>query len=417
MENDNFEPKTRPLDFALIGWILSYTRPWAVKRNVLFGLTLLRAIQLPLLGWVLGRVIDGPIAHHSRRGLFWGCLGFLGLAAFTHFTFHFRQRLALELGEGVLHDLRNDVFSHLQTMQMDFFGNTRLGRIISRMTSDAEAVRVFVQDVLFVTVVTLGQMFVAAVIMLCYDGLLLAIVAAMLPVFWTVNRCFRTKLSDAHRAVQESFSRVTSSVAEAIQGMHVTQAAARQELNAQAFQDLVEDHSWYNVRVARLSGVFGPILDLSTQCFLASFVAVGAYRVLCCGSQATAAAGSPLALGDLIQFLFLANVFFQPIQTIGDQYNQALSAMAGAERLRRLLRTPPQWRDSPQAVAPLSLAGYVRFDRVSFAYEEGHPVLDEISFSVRPGQTVALVGHTGSGKSTLANLLAKFYLPWPPPAV
>jgi ATP-binding cassette, subfamily B, bacterial len=397
------EPKTRPLDFNLIRWILAYARPHAAKRNTLVVLTLLRALQLPLLGWALGRVIDGPIAHHSTSGLLWGCLGFLALAAFTHFTFHFRQRLALELGEAVVHDLRDDVFTHLQQMQMDFFNDTRLGRIISRVTSDADAVRLFIQDVLFVSIVVLGQMLTAAVIMFCYDGVLLSIVAAMLPVLWAVNCRFRAKLSQAHRAVQESFSRVTSSVAESIQGIHVTQAAVRQKVNAQRFDELVEDHSHYNVDVARISGLFVPLLDLSTQTFLATVIVLGGYRVLTPGVE--------LPLGDLIQFLFLANIFFQPIQSIGDQYNQALSAMAGAERLRRLLDTQPQWKDGPHTIQLPTLVGRVRFEHVSFAYQPDRPVLDDIHFSVKPGQTVALVGETGSGKTSLVSLIAKFYLP------
>jgi len=403
IEADDEEAEKRPLDLSLIRWILAYTRRHAAKRNALFGMALIRAVQLPLLAWVLARVIDGPIAHRSHAGLFRGCLGFLVLAAFTQLTFHFRQRLALELGEAVLHDLRNDIFAHLQKLQLDFFCGTRLGRIISRFTSDAEAVRLCVQDVFFVSVVVLGQMFVAAAIMLWYDAVLLAIVAAILPILWAINGRFRGKLSHAHRAVQESFSRVTSSVAESIQGIHVTQAVVRQEINARRFHDLVENHSRYNVDVARISSLFGPLLDLGTQSSLAAIIVLGGYRVLTPGIE--------LPLGDLIQFLFLANVFFQPIQTIGEQYSQALLAMAGAERLRRLLDTAPSWQDQPQTATPAVLAGHVRFDRVSFAYNPGCPVLHDISFSARPGQKIALVGHTGSGKTSLASLVAKFYLP------
>jgi len=393
----------RPLDLGLIRWIVGYTRPHAARRNALFGLALLRAIQLPLLGWVLGRVIDGPIAHRSPGGLFWGCLGFLALAAFTQLTFHFRQRLALELGEAVLHDLRNDVFRHLQTMQLDFFCRTRLGRIISRVTSDAEAIRLCVQDVFFVSVVVLGQMLVAAAIMLWYDAVLLAIVAAILPFLWAINCRFRGKLGRAHRAVQESFSRVTSSVAESIQGIHVTQAAVRQEVSARKFHDLAEDHSHYNVEVSCISGVFGPLLDLGTQSFLAALIVLGGYRVLTPGIE--------LPLGDLIQCLFLANIFFLPIQSIGEQYSQVILAMAGAERLRRLLDTAPTWQEPPQAARPPALVGHVRFDRVSIAYDPDCLVLRDISFSARPGQKIALAGHTGSGKTSLVNLVAKFYLP------
>jgi len=130
---------------------------------------------------------------------------------------------------------------------------------------------------------------------------------------------------------------------------------------------------------------------------------LGGYRVLTPGIE--------LPLDDLIQFLFLANIFFLPIQSIGEQYNQALMAMAGAERIRRLLDTAPTWQDQPQAVTPPGLVGHVCFERVSFAYNPGCPVLRDINFSASPGEKIALVGHTGSGKTSLVNLIAKFYLP------
>jgi ATP-binding cassette subfamily B protein len=144
-------------------------------------------------------------------------------------------------------------------------------------------------------------------------------------------------------------------------------------------------------------------LDFNSQLFLAALLLVGGYRVL--------AAGAAMPLDELIQFMFLANIFFGPIQTLGDQYNQAMVAMAGAERVRRLLATPPDWRDPPTAAPVPVIRGHVRFEHVSFAYEPGRPVLEDVSFVAEPGQTIALVGPTGSGKTTLVSLLAKFYLP------
>ena len=327
-EDSESELEKRPLDFGLIRWIFGYTRPHARKRNILLVMVVIRSIQLPLLAWALGEVINGPIAGGSAKGLAVGVLGFFALAASTHFVFHFRQRLALELGECVVHDLRNAVFAHLQRMPMSFFNRTRLGRIISRMTSDAEAVRAGVQDVLFVSLVGLGQMLVAGALMLWQDPVLFAIVASLMPALWGIHRHFRTRLSRAYREVQESFSRVTSTVAESIQGIQVTQSAVCEKTNADQFQDLVMDHSIYNLRAAQASGLFVPLLDFNNQLFLAALLLLGGYRVL------TPGVGMPL--GELIQFMFLANIFFGPIQTLGDQYNQAMVAMAGAERVRRL---------------------------------------------------------------------------------
>ena len=128
------------------------------------------------------------------------------------------------------------------------------------------------------------------------------------------------------------------------------------------------------------------------------------------GSRALAPAHAT-QLGDLVGFLFMANMFFSPISNLGTQYNQALTAMAGAERLFKLLDSPPEWADLPNAVDLPRMRGRVEFQNVRFAYDPERPVLRDIDFTAEPGQTIALVGHTGSGKTSIINLIAKFYLP------
>jgi ATP-binding cassette subfamily B protein len=398
------ETELRPLDFGLIRRLLTYTRPYAAKRNWLLAAVVLRAIQLPCVAWVIGAVINGPIAHRAPwSDICAGALGLLALAVFTQVNFHFRQRLALELGEAVVHDLQREIFSHLQTMPMSFFNRTRIGRIISRVTSDCEAMRIGVQDVLFVTLVGLGQMFVSAIFMLYYDWVMFSVVAAMTPVMWGLNRYFRNLLSRAYREIQESFSRVTGTLAESVVGIRVTQGFVRQDLNAELFGDLVRDHAAYNMSASRTAGVFLPLLEFNSQFFIAALLLVGGYRVLDPDIHMTT--------GDLIQFFFLANIFFNPIQMLGNQYNQALTAMAGAERVFTLLDSAPDWSDPPHAVALPRLSGRIEFDGVTFGYEPDRPVLKEIYFVAEPGQTIALVGHTGSGKTSIINLIAKFHLP------
>jgi ATP-binding cassette subfamily B protein len=384
-------------------WLYGFTGPYARKRNTLLVLVVIRSMQLAALAWVTGYVVSGPIARHSLNGLAIGVATYVVLAAATNICFHFRQRLALELGECVVHDLREAIFLHLQQMTSSFFNRTKLGSVISRMTSDTEAVRAGVQDVVFTSLVGLGQMLVASTLMLWYDPVLFLVVAAMGPVLGWLNYRFRGRLSNAHRAVQESFSRVTARLVEAVHGVHVTQGFARQETSARLFRDLVADHSVYNMEAARSAGVFVPLLEFNSQAFLASILILGGYRVL------TPGIGAPA--GELIQFMFLANIFFAPIQTLGDQYNQAILTLAGADRVRRFLAVEPDWIDSPAARPVARIAGEVVFEDVSFAYQENRLVLEEISFKAEPGQCIALVGHTGSGKSSIINLIAKFYLP------
>ena len=278
--DDEEDVYQRPLEFGLIWRLFGYTRPYAFKRNALVALVVLRSIQLPTLAWMIGEIINGPISRHDAQGTMWGAAAFAAWAAVTQFCFHYRQRLALELGESVVQDLRRDIFSHLLRMPMSFFNRSKIGRIISRFTSDAEAVRVGVQDVLFITAVQGGQMIVCAALMAWYDWPLFLVVAAMAPVLVVLNQHFRRTMSRANRAVQESWSRVTATIAESVTGIRVTQGFVRQEVNAGLFSDLIASHSDYNLGVARASGVLLPVLELNSQVFNAALLVVGGWRVL-----------------------------------------------------------------------------------------------------------------------------------------
>jgi len=398
---DDDEVVQRPLSLSLVRRTLGYAQRYAAKRNVLFVMCVIRAGQLPVLGWLISHIINGPVASKDVRGLLiWTSVYFV-LALWTCLHFHYRNKWALELGEAIVHDLRRDIFGHLQRLTMGFFHRTKLGRTISRMTSDAEAVRVGVQDVLFVSIVQITQMSVAAVLIFFTDRVMFAIMLLTAPLLFAFNRYFRSRLSRALRVVQESMSRVTATIAESVNGIRVTQGFVREDVNAEVFHRLVEEHADRNMDVARLSGALSPLLDVNVQLFTAMLLLVGGWRVL------HGLAGPEM----LVQLFFLAMYFFEPIVVLGNLYNQALTSMAGAERVFNFLDVKPDFADPPGATALTPLRGKVEFQDLSFEYRPGVPVLQGINFSAEPGQTIALVGHTGSGKSSIINLIAKFYLP------
>ena len=431
-DEDDDEEQFKPLEWGLIRRLFGYARPIKRKVGILVGLTIIRSAQLPALVWITSVVIAGPIAHGDTRGIVKGVIGFAILAVLTDGLFHFRQRFALEIGETVVNRIRADLFEKVQRQPMSFFHRMKLGRIISRVTSDVEALRVGIQDVAFVSTIQFGQMLFAACVMAWWDWKLFLVVAAMAPILWLVNNHFRMKYSRLTRASQASFSRVTATLAESVSGIRVTQGFVRQETNAGLFRSLLSDHSRYNIALARTSAILSPLLELNSQFFVAILLLLGGWRVFHGG----------IDIATLIKFFLMANQFFAPITTIGNQYNQALIAMAGAERVFWLIDFPVDWKDSPEAVdlpdprvahvrpatvesafakaaaddsAPASAGGRagarVEFRRVSFGYEPGRLVLHDIDFVAEPGRSVALVGHTGSGKSSIINLVAKFYLP------
>lgn len=421
--DEDDEVAQRPLEWNLIRRLLGYTRPHAARRNWLIFLTLVRAVQLNGLTWLFADAISTSISGGDSRGLWLHVAAYGALAILTEGMFHFRMRFAQELGESVVHRLRADLFANVQRQPMAFFHKTKLGRVLGRMTSDIESLRAGIQDVFFVSIVQLGQMAAAAAVMLWTDPVMFLVVLGMAPVIWTVNRRFRDRLSRYSRATQESFSRVTATLAESVNGIRVTQGFVREEMNAGLFRNLLKDHSRHNLNLARASATLNPILELNSQFFVAALILLGGWRAL----------HGDMEIGDLIKFFFFANLFFNPIAVLGNQYNQALVAMAGAERVFRLIDLRPSWSDTPQAAdlpdpraggstgetsvppspapaaAPRGLE--IEFRDVSFGYEPGRPVLRDVSFHARPGQTIALVGHTGSGKSSIINLATKFYLP------
>ena len=439
-DEDDDEEIQKPLEWSLIRRLFTYAAPVKKKLTALSVMTVVRAAQLPALVWITTLVIKYPIARGDLHGLALGVLAYAILAITTDGLFHFRQRYALEIGETVVNGLRADLFARTQRQPMSFFHRVKLGRILGRVTSDVEALRVGIQDVLFVSAIQAGQMIFSAVVMAWCDWALFLVVIALAPILWTINRHFRVKLSHYSRAASDSFSRITATLAESVNGIRVTQGFVRQQTNAGLFRTLLADHSLYSVALARTSAFLTPLLELNSQFFVAILLMFGGWRVF----------HHQMQIGDLITFFLLANQFFAPIAIIGNQYNQALIAMAGAERVFRLLDVPPDWVDEPTATAlvdprvgggrqetgdgmeerrtmaagdrvfpasrlppPVSSAPgmKVEFKCVGFGYDPARPVLHDISFTAEPGQTIALVGHTGSGKSSIINLAAKFYLP------
>jgi ATP-binding cassette subfamily B protein len=403
-DEDYDEEQFKPLEWGLLRRLFSYTAPVRRKFAVLVVLSIVRSIQLPALIWLGASLIGGPIKARNMQALELGLLCYGILALVTDGMFHFRQRFALEIGETVVNGLRADIFAKVQRQPMSFFHRTKLGRVISRITSDVEAMRVGIRDVLFVSAIQFGQMAFIAVAMAWDDWVLFFVVVAMAPILWTVNNHFRMRFSRLTRASQESFSRVTATLAESVNGIRVTQGFVRQETNAGLFRSLLADHSRYNIDLARTSAIFAPLLDLNSQFFVAVLLMFGGWRVL----------HGEMAAANLVKFLFLANSFFSPITIIGNQYNQALVAMAGAERVFKLIDTPVDWADDPSATdleRPANAGARVEFRHVSFAYVPSRLVLHDVNFTAEPGQSVALVGHTGSGKTSIVNLVSKFYLP------
>lgn len=305
-------------------------------------------------------------------------------------------------GERVQFGIRKRLFAHLQRLSMSYYDKTKLGRIISRCTSDVSSLREINVWGLYTIFSNLLMMLFAAVMLVTTDWRLFAAVAPLGVLLFVVNRVYLKRSALMSQVAREGWTRVSTNLAENITGMRVVAAFNRQGPNLGNFNSLQVENTENNVRLARMNGVYQPLLQALGFAGQVVILTYGAYLVV----------AGRLEVGAIVAaFLFWNLYFMTPILNFGQFYNTLLMAMAGAERIFNLLDLAPDVQDVPDAKPLPRIVGRVRFEHVTFGYDPARPVLHDVDFEAEPGQTVALVGATGSGKSSIVSLIARFYQP------
>jgi ATP-binding cassette subfamily B protein len=304
-------------------------------------------------------------------------------------------------GEKVQFGLRRALFNHLQRLSMSYYDKTKLGRIISRCTSDVNSLREVNVWGLYTIFSNLMMMLIAAAMLVATDWRLFLSVAPLGVVLYACNRVYFGKSAGLFQVAREGWTRVSTNLAENITGMRVVAAFNRQAPNLSTFNALQVQNTANNVVVARVTGVYQPLLELMRFAGKVIILFYGGYLVV----------GGRLGVGAVVAAFLYWDWFMNPILNFGNFYNTLLMAMAGGERVFNLLDTPPEVQDLPDARPLPRIVGHVKFEHVTFGYDPARPVLHDVNFEARPGQTVALVGATGSGKSSIVSLIARFYQP------
>jgi ATP-binding cassette subfamily B protein len=407
------EPDEKSYDAALMRRLLHYLRPYRALA-VLALFLLLGAAGLTLVGPALTqRALD--VAVPARD------LGLLRLLAFLffgslllEFLLDYSQAyLTSWMGQRVMADLRLQLFTHLQRLSVPYFDRHPVGRLMTRVTSDVETLNeLFSSGV----VTVFGDVFtiIAIVVMLLVEDWRLALVAfAVIPPMILVAATFRRHVRGSFRDIRTRLARLNSYLQEQLSGVRVVQLFSRERAEAKAFAEINSGHLQAQLRSITIYAIFFPVVEFLSSVALALLLWYGGVRVI----------GGTLTVGVLAAFIQLTRRFFQPLQDLSEKYNLLQSAMASSERIFQLLDTAPTVRISP---APTRLShpilGEVAFEDVWFRYAmpTGNPaagngdegwVLKGVSFRARPGQTLALVGHTGAGKTTIISLLLRFYDP------
>ncbi len=309
--------------------------------------------------------------------------------------------LAGVLGERVQYDLRKKTFEHLQDLSLSYYAKNAVGRLMTRVTSDSERVADLMTWGLLDVVWGFLSVIIATVFMLVINWKLALIVFAMMPLLVYLAVQFRKKILREFREARRMNAKITGAYNETITGVRVIKALNREEENLDEFRELTHGMYRASYRAAWLSALFLPTVQFVAAMVLAVIVWYG-------GLQALSGA---LTVGGIHAFVSYVTFMLWPVQDLARVFSELQRAIASAERIFTLVDTEPEVKDLPDARPVATLMAPIEFDHVDFYYEERKPVIQDLCLTIRPGETIALVGPTGGGKSTIVNLLCRFYEP------
>jgi ATP-binding cassette subfamily B protein len=401
-------------DSHLMRRLLEYMRPY--RWRVAFALALVAVVTPlelapPLL---FQRTIDKYLVpgmnqlipmSQAWRGVILVSIVYLGVLIFDFLAQYVQIRIMQRVGQQTMYDMRTEIFGHLQRLPMSYFDRNPVGRLMTRVTTDVDALN----DLFAAGVVTMINDFfllvVMAVLLFSIDKRLAVDALAVLPFILLVTMVFRKFVRDANRRIRTAIARINSFLQEYISGMAVVQLFNRERKAREEFARRNKDNmlAWRDAILAY--ALFYPAVEFLSFATIALIYWAGGSRVL----------SEQLTLGVLIAFTMFAQRFFRPIQDLSEKFNILQSAMAASERIFKLLDEPILIETNPEAVKMVSPRGEIEFRNVWFSYrnvEEPNDqdwVLRDVSFRIKPGQTFAIVGHTGAGKTTLISLLLRFY--------
>lgn len=391
-------------DFKVARRLLGYLRPYVRFLVPALCLTLV----LNLLGILQPKftqyAIDWHIIPKQLDGLTLFSLLFLGVW-FLRFAFAYFQELLLNnVGQRVMFDLRRELYGKLQQQEVAYYDKTPVGRIMTRLTSDIDALNELFTSGIIDVLGDLVMIFAISAMMFYMDWRLSLISLVTVPLLVGATQWFRKGARVGFDMVRTRIARLNAYLQEHITGAQVVQLFNAEKKSLHEFHEINDDHRNANIQTIFYYAVFFPLVDFIGALGIALVIWYGGYRVLGNTSEITY-----LTLGGLVAFIQYSQNLFMPIRDLSDKFNVLQQAIVASHRIFKALDMPIAIT-SPKEPKKFGRArGHIEFQKVSFAYKGEDWVLKDVSFTVEPGQSIALVGHTGSGKTTITNLLMRFY--------
>ena len=392
-------------DFRVAKRLFSYLKPYWKMMALALSLTLITNILISLQPYFTKMAVDNFIVPKKTEGIFIFAFVYFGLFLFR-FIFSYLQEVLLNIvGQKVMFDLRTQIFTKLQNLQIAYYDKHPVGRIITRLTSDVDALNELFTSGVIEGLGDLVVIFAIVGIMFWLDWKLTIVALIVIPLLFLATNWFRKRARIGFDKVRTRMAKINAFLQEHISGAQTVQLFNAEKKTRKRFHDINDDYRDANIETIYYYSIFYPMVDFIGTLGIAVIIWFGGYQIL----TKTSASGAALTIGTVIAFIQYSQQLFHPIRNLSDKFNVLQAAVVASHRVFLLLdenieiQTPKEPKKKEKAI------GKIEFRNVWFAYNDDEWVMKNVSFSVEAGESVALVGHTGSGKTTVTNLLMRLY--------
>ena len=393
----------RAFDRWVVRRLLHYLKPYrrriaiAIAGVLAFTMTQI-AIPLVIRSAIDNAVVAGPTGSALLNATI---IVFVLVVTVNYLSNHVQETIVGRVAGHLLFDLRRAMYAHLQVVSLSFMDKTEVGRLMSRLQGDVNALQEFLESSI-IAIDDFVLLFGIVIVLLSLEPRLGALTLSVVPALFLVRIIWLPLARQAFMRARETSSATNAALAESVHGVRVVQELSREDVNFDLFEEKASDNLRAHLRASKFTNVLIPIVDTLTGSAMAIIVIVGGGLVL----------DRALDIGIMVAFMFYVQRFFDPIRSLTLQYSIMQRAMAAGQRIFEVLDVGVDVADAPDAAAPEEIDGSIEFRDVTFGYLKDQPVLKNIDFRVDPGETVALVGPTGSGKTSIMSLAHRFYDVW-----
>ena len=389
----------KAVDSDLLRRLYQFIRPY--RWYVLLGIAL--TLSAAFMGTVRPKLtqiaVDEYIRNKDFQGLLWIVLLLIGALVGEFLLLVANTYLTRWFGQGTLFNLRNAVFKKIQSLHVQFFDKNPIGRLITRTTSDIEALSDLLSDGVVNIIGDMFRIFFILYFMFSMSWELSLVAISVLPILFYATFVFKAKVRVSFLNVRDQISRLNSFVQEHINGMGIVQLFNKEEREREKFKDINAAHRDAYIETIFYFAIFWPLVEIIASLAMALVIWYGGGRALM----------GQVTFGILLAFIQYVRDFFRPIQGLSEKFNTLQSALASSERIFNVLDTENEITDPAEPEKIKEVKGEIEFENVWFSYNKEETVLRDVSFKAEPGKTIAFVGATGAGKSTVINLLLRYY--------